>query len=89
MSSAPPSLVTMLRSEKTRPKISFSSSACERPRCPVGAAMELSLGPPAAEPSEALDVGRVVLLAVVVDVPEEETGRGVQRRLYMHSAAWC
>jgi hypothetical protein len=50
--------------------------------------MEPSLGPPAVEPSDVLDVGRVVLLAVVADVPEEETGRGLQRRLYMHSAAW-
>lgn len=71
----------MLRSEKTRPKISFSSSACERPRC-VGAAPGPSWG--AVEAREALEVGRVVLEAL--EVPEDEAGRGVQRRLYMHSA---
>lgn len=39
------------------------------------------------EVRDALEVGRVDL--EVVDVPEEEVGRGVQRRLYMHSAGWC
>lgn len=80
MSSLPPSLVTMLRREKTRPNISFSSSACERPLWALGAE-GASLG--VVEDMDALDVGRVVLV-VVVD--EEDVGRGVQRRLYMHSA---
>lgn len=45
-----------------------------------GAVEETSLG--AVEASEALEVGRVVLVVWVVDVlPEEEVGRGVQRRL--------
>lgn len=74
----------MLRSEKTSPKISFSSSACERPLC---GALEPSLAAPVVEEvRDALEVGRVDLEAVA---PEEDVGRGVQRRLYMHSAGRC
>ena len=61
--------------------MSFSSSACERPFWVEGA-VGAALG--AVDASEALEVGRVVLEAV--DVPEEDVGRGVQRRLYIHSA---
>jgi hypothetical protein len=70
----------MLRSEKTRPKISFSSSACESPLCGVAVA-SLAV---CVEVRDALDVGRVDF--EVVEAPEEDVGRGVQRRLYMHSA---
>ena len=84
MSSLPPSFVTILRSEKTRPKISFSSSAWERPLAVEGA-LEASLG--ALDVRDALEVGRVDL--EVAEAPEDEVGRGVQRRLYMHSAERC
>lgn len=60
--------------------MSFSSSACERPFVVVGAVVP-SLG--AVEEREALEVGRVDF--EVVEVPDDEVGRGVQRRLYMHS----
>lgn len=63
--------------------MSFSSSACERPLC-VGGALAPSWG--AVEASEALEVGRVVLEALLAGPDDDETGRGVQRRLYMHSA---
>jgi len=66
--------------------MSFSSSACERPLC-VGGALALSLG--AVEAREALEVGRVVLEALLAGPDDDETGRGVQRRLYMHSAGEC
>ena len=69
-----------MRSEKTSPKISFSSSACERPL--TVEVLGTSLG--AVDAREALEVGRVDF--EVVEVPEEDVGRGVQRRLYMHSA---
>lgn len=64
--------------------MSFSSSAWERPLCVVGAP-GASLG--AFDVRDALEVGRVD--CVFVEVPDEEVGRGVQRRLYMHSAGWC
>lgn len=64
MSSSPPSLVTRLRSEKTSPKTSFSSSEWVSARR-VGAASPLLV---MLEP----EVGRA-------DLPDE-AGRGVQRR---------
>lgn len=66
MSSDPPSLVTRLRSEKTRPKTSFSSSPWERPlRAGAGASpLLVMLEPDGGRPVFALD----------------EVGRGVQRR---------
>jgi hypothetical protein len=76
----------MLRSEKTRPKISFSSSACESPRCGVLVLLTPSVAPPVEE-RDALEVGRADF--EVAEAPEEDVGRGVQRRLYMHSAGWC
>ena len=45
-------------------------------------ALEASLG--ALDVRDALEVGRVDL--EVAEAPEDEVGRGVQRRLYMHSA---
>lgn len=60
----------MFRSEKTVPNMSFASSSALK-AWRTGTAL----------PSEsfACDVGREVL-------PEDEVGRGSQRRLYMHSA---
>lgn len=77
----------MLRSEKTRPKINFSSSACESPRRGALLLLTPSVAPPVVEERDALEVGRADF--EVAEAPEEDVGRGVQRRLYMHSAGWC
>lgn len=65
--------------------MSFSSSECESPLWATGLAGATSWA--AVEATDALEVGRVVLVVVVE--PEDEVGRGVQRRLYMHSAGAC
>ena len=65
--------------------MSFSSSACESPLC--GALVASLLLAVVVEVRDALEVGRVDFEAV--EAPEEDVGRGVQRRLYMHSAGCC
>lgn len=71
LSSSPPSLRTMFRSEKTVPNISFASSSALR---------AWRAGTVVLSGSFACDVGREVF-------PEDEVGLGSQRRLYIHSAA--
>ena len=75
MSSGPPSLATRLRSEKTRPKTSFSSSSWERGLRAVGpAGLSLVLGAVLARVRAGGDGARAAALAL-----EEGVG-GAQRR---------